>query len=226
MSAQTWRVVLASGEVREVVVRAGHSFTDGVGYFARLSPTDTMAFGAGPRGAVLRLAVARYLDVREILSPGEPTRAELTAERDEARAHADRRALALDAVRDILGATEHEGAVDAAKRVVAQRDTAAASVRQLRADVELATTQRDEERTRADNAESEHDAAWTAGAEAMRRGVDSAVADAAAWADYRSQQHASPDDDEDATHAQAHALDAVLARIRALTVPTRPEVLR
>lgn len=220
--AETWRVVLADGTVREVLVRAGHSFTDGVGYFARLSPTDTMAFGADPRGAVLRLAVARYLDVAEILSPGEPSRAELTAD----RALADRRALALDAVRDALGATEHEGAVDAAERVAAQLSTALASVRQLRADVELATTQRDEERTRADNAESEHDEAWTAGAEAMRRGVDSAVADAAAWADYRSQQHASPDDDEDATHAQAHALDAVLARIRALTVPTRPEVSR
>lgn len=132
MSAQTWRIVLADGTVREVVVRAGHSFTDGVGYFARLSPTDTMAFGADPRGAVLRLAVARYLDVAEILSPGEPSRAELTAERDEATrftaqlstALADRRALALDAVRDALGATEHEGAVDAAKRVIAQRDAA------------------------------------------------------------------------------------------------------
>jgi len=53
--AETRRVVLATGEVREVLVRAGHSFTDGVGYFARLSPTDTMAFGADPRGAVLRL---------------------------------------------------------------------------------------------------------------------------------------------------------------------------
>lgn len=220
--AETWRVVLADGTVREVLVRAGHSFTDGVGYFARLSPTDTMAFGADPRGAVLRLAVARYLDVAEILSPGEPSRAELTAD----RALADRRALALDAVRDALGATEHEGAVDAAERVAAQLSTALASVRQLRADVELATTQRDEERTRADNAESEHDAAWTAGAEAMRRDCAAEVSERMSAAHREAKGFHADDLGRDRNEAAGYALEEAAEALRALPIPPCPEVSR
>lgn len=121
MSAQTWRIVLADGTVREVVVRAGHSFTDGVVYFARLSPTDTMVFGADPRGAVLRLAVARYLDVAEILAPGEPTRAELRAQVEAYAAQLAPMTRAVDALRAAAVAAGHpaaDGDPDAQLRAV------------------------------------------------------------------------------------------------------------
>ena len=61
---------------------------------------------------------------RDQIDFGRLARTVVSLYRASDRALADRRALALDAVRDALGATEHEGAVDAAKRVIAQRDAA------------------------------------------------------------------------------------------------------
>ena len=209
MTSETWRVVLADGSVREVRVeqipsgRWAHWWH--VVFDAMPPGGGTMPATVRPAGAVLGAMWTVGWDVREMLAPGEPTRAELIAQRDAARAELDRAernresasnlaGFLQSVVNDVAfaaGARDHETTVGAVKRVSAQRD-----------------------------------AAWREGAEAMRREIDGAVMSAAAWADYRSQQHASPDDDEDATHAQAHALDTVLAAIRALPLPARPEVPR
>lgn len=70
--SETWRVVLATGEVREVQITrggGGWSAQSGAwGTFPQSSPAEAVrAFLTG---------FAVYADVREILAPGEPTRAE------------------------------------------------------------------------------------------------------------------------------------------------------
>ena len=95
--AETWRVVLASGEVREVEV----SRAEASGMLSPVRPwhgwraartwdgpvhAASEAMGDSAEEACARLAVGNGLAAREILAPGEPTRAELIAERDEARA--------------------------------------------------------------------------------------------------------------------------------------------
>lgn len=133
--AETWRVVLASGEVLSVEVQ---EFTRGR-WIAVCGHRETFSY-ATPDNA-LRAFLTGFAvdaDVREILAPDEPTRAELLAQ------------------------------------VAAQLATATASVRQLRADVRLATAQRDAETCRADNTEGERDslraqlAAVTAERDALR----------------------------------------------------------
>ena len=73
---QTWRVVLATGEVREVRVEIS---PDGRVW---AESADGAAEGAGADAWLAVMRVARFLgvSVREILAPGEPTRAELVAQ--------------------------------------------------------------------------------------------------------------------------------------------------
>ena len=94
MSEQRWRIVDATGAVREVSVRAGHSALGGVGYFASLRDGDVAVFDSAPRDAVLRLALVRYLPVAEILAPGVLTRAEAVAAARREGAEAMREAAA------------------------------------------------------------------------------------------------------------------------------------
>ena len=109
--AETWRVVLASGEVREVSLRRERTV-----WVAEQG--NCYARNGDPVWCVAEFVRAAFSDIPvEILAPGEPTRAELAA----------------------------------------QLATATASVQQLRADVELATAQRDAEACRADDAEGEQD---------------------------------------------------------------------
>ena len=99
--AETWRVVLASGEVREVEV----SRAEASGMLSPVRPwhgwraartwdgpvhAASEAMGDSAEEACARLAVGNGLAAREILAPGEPTRAELIAQRDEARAEVER----------------------------------------------------------------------------------------------------------------------------------------
>ena len=91
MASETWRVVLADGSVREVEV----SRAEAIGMLSPVCPwlgwravrtwdgpylAATEAMGDSAREAVARLAVGNGLAVREILAPGEPTRAELLAQ--------------------------------------------------------------------------------------------------------------------------------------------------
>lgn len=86
--AETWRVVDASGREQDVsLFRTDFGFAWGAGgMFDGYS-------GATPRAAIRAWAEGEGVDAREILAPGEPTRAELlaqlaavTAERDVLRA--------------------------------------------------------------------------------------------------------------------------------------------
>lgn len=89
--AETWRVVLASGEVREVDVIP----QDG----GRWAASGRHLRGAGFGGS-REEAIARWLtmngDVREILAPGEITRAELRAQAFREGAEAMREAIVQD----------------------------------------------------------------------------------------------------------------------------------
>lgn len=73
--AETWRVVLASGEVREVRVEA----LDDGGFEARWGDCDVESDDS-EHDAVLWLASCFSWGAVEILAPGEPTRAELRAQ--------------------------------------------------------------------------------------------------------------------------------------------------
>ena len=125
MSEQRWRIVDATGAVREVSVRAGHSALGGVGYFASLRDGDVAVFDSAPRDAVLRLALVRYLPAAEILAPGVLTRAEAVAaaRREGAEAMRERcddalTARLVEAVREVREATYRGSG--------AERDTAVA----------------------------------------------------------------------------------------------------
>ena len=90
MPSETWRVVLASGEVREVVVTQRG---DGQ-WVAVLSGGTRKRHGFSASSAVWTACPA---GAREILAPNDPTRAELaaqlaavTAERDALRAEVSR----------------------------------------------------------------------------------------------------------------------------------------
>ncbi len=136
--AETWRVVLASGEVREVRVvrRSGEWSAEG-------SALHGIEFGVVPWAAVVRLTLRWPDRPREILAPGEPTRAELaaqlaavTAERDglivDHRAASTacgsatlRAGFFADIVREvarIVDPRDGEAVVEAAQRVTAERD--------------------------------------------------------------------------------------------------------
>lgn len=81
---QTWRVVLADGSVREVVVT--HLSRNGIDRECwKAHDSDGYAFFCDNLDRAISRAT-RGLCVREILAPGEPTRAELVAQRDALRA--------------------------------------------------------------------------------------------------------------------------------------------
>lgn len=70
---QTWRVVLASGEMREVVTESiddGHQCAVG----------NYHGWGTTPPAAIAAVVGVHGWPVAEILAPGEPTRAELVAQ--------------------------------------------------------------------------------------------------------------------------------------------------
>jgi len=119
--AETRRVVLATGEVREASVEPAVAY----GYMAPLSEVrghratrigegtvhaPSEAMGDTAEDAVTRLASHNGWAVREILAPGEPTRAELAA-----------RLAAVTAERDVLRAQQaplldaHDALVAAAR---------------------------------------------------------------------------------------------------------------
>lgn len=122
--AETWRVVLADGSVREVRVEIS---PDGRVW---AESADGAAEGAGADARLAVMRVARFLgvSVREILAPGEPTRAEAVAfERgrdavDEAGARAMRAAALRDAV-----AAERERCARLCDEVAAERDALGAA---------------------------------------------------------------------------------------------------
>ena len=97
---QTWRVVLATGEVREVVAEPTAS-----GRWTAVAEGMGRGYGDTAKAAAWR-ALDGHMGVREILAPGEPTRAELTAEVAHLRAeNATLRAstdAAVDGVRAML----------------------------------------------------------------------------------------------------------------------------
>lgn len=94
--SQTWRVVLATGEVLSVEVQ---EFTRGL-WIAVCGHRETFSY-ATPEDA-LRAFLAGYAvdaGVREILAPGEPTRAELVAELAVLRAQLAPLVACVDALR-------------------------------------------------------------------------------------------------------------------------------
>ena len=149
MASETWCIVHAHG-----VMRAEVSQTVATGHLAALSEwhgwravrvgdgpylAATEAMGDSAREAVARLAVGNGLAVREILAPGEPTRAELIAERDEARAELARLRTCeryfADRDRDAAwtaGAEAmREAILDALPCVTAERDECAARMHRV-----------------------------------------------------------------------------------------------
>lgn len=114
--AETWRVVLASGEVREVDVIP----QDG----GRWAASGRHLRGAGFGGS-REEAIARWLtmngDVREILAPGELTRAELRAQVEAYAAQLAPMARVVDVLRAAAVAAGHpaaDGDPDAQLRAV------------------------------------------------------------------------------------------------------------
>lgn len=136
MSGETWRVVLATGEVREVWVKR-----QPCGRWTAESPAH---FGAEdavtPWAAVLRLAL-RWTDCpREVLAPGVPTRAEAieAARREGAEAMRDACAASFAAQAEELSeearewdrGSNHALAADCDRRARTAR-AAAATIRAL-----------------------------------------------------------------------------------------------
>ena len=92
--AETWRVVLRDGSVREVMVVSGDTQPPWTAEAPALFGTE---HGVTPWAAVVRLTLRWGTRPREILAPNDPTRAELaaqlaavTAERDALRAEVSR----------------------------------------------------------------------------------------------------------------------------------------
>jgi hypothetical protein len=79
-NVETWRVVLADGSVRRVEVRAFEYQGRHICWTANRHAT-----GGSKGAAVVRWARNLSLDAREILAPGDPTRAELLAQLAAAR---------------------------------------------------------------------------------------------------------------------------------------------
>lgn len=95
MTAETWRVVLADGSVREVVVTQHESGQ----WLARVPGVWGEEHGVTPASAVTRLVLSVGWALREILAPGEPTRAEaVAAERERCARVCD--AIAAEPVTD------------------------------------------------------------------------------------------------------------------------------
>lgn len=69
MDSETWRVVLESGEVMEVLVWQGVT----AGYYATHDGMEVRALDANPRAAICTLAGHGSWPVREIVAPGEAT---------------------------------------------------------------------------------------------------------------------------------------------------------
>ena len=92
--AETWRVVLASGEVREVRVEA----LDNGGFEARWGDCDVESDDS-EHDAVLWLTSCFSWGAVEILAPGEITRAELRAQAFREGAEAMREALRAETCR-------------------------------------------------------------------------------------------------------------------------------
>ena len=97
MSSETWRVVLATGEVREVECLYIGTVALAKVYGLRAEGVAVSGQGDSFAEAILDLARDGRLRVVEILAPNEPTRAELaaqlaavTAERDALRAEVSR----------------------------------------------------------------------------------------------------------------------------------------
>lgn len=134
MASETWRVVLANGDVREVRVeqipsgRWAHWWH--VVFDAMPPGGGTMPATVRPAGAVLGAMWTVGWDVRAMLAPGEPSRAELTAQRDAAwREGAEAmRAACIEVADDALrahGAAERDPRADLEMRAAAwERGTA------------------------------------------------------------------------------------------------------
>lgn len=120
MASETWCIVHAHG-----VMRAEVSQTVATGHLAALSEwhgwravrvgdgpylAATEAMGDSAREAVARLAVGNGLAVREILAPGEPTRAELRAQVEAYAAQLAPMTRAVDALRAAAVAAGHPAA--------------------------------------------------------------------------------------------------------------------
>ena len=145
--AETWRVVLASGEVREVEV----SRAEASGMLSPVRPwhgwraartwdgpvhAASEAMGDSAEEACARLAVGNGLAVREILAPGEPTRAELRAQVEAYAAQLAPMTRAVDALRAAAVAAGHpaaDGDPDAQLRAVRAKawSEGAAAVREV-----------------------------------------------------------------------------------------------
>ena len=95
--AETWRVVLASGEVLSV---EAWTDADGVPWARhRTASGEDLVCSHTPREAVVRAVAYAYSGIVEILAPGEPTRAELAAQHADLVAEVRRLTAALDAAR-------------------------------------------------------------------------------------------------------------------------------
>ena len=112
---ETWRVVLASGEVRSCVVE-GHDLGAAEGVRWRVRGAVRATTGWSARAAVVDHIAAVGLPAVEILAPGEPTRAEavaaVAAERDDLRAIIETRNAENALLREQLAA--HARHTDAA----------------------------------------------------------------------------------------------------------------
>ena len=97
--AETWRVVLASGEVLSV---EAWTDADGVPWARhRTASGEDLVCSHTPREAVVRAVAYAYSGIVEILAPGEPTRAELAAQHaDPARLRAEHAAALATARRE------------------------------------------------------------------------------------------------------------------------------
>lgn len=114
--AETWRVVLASGEVREVRVEA----LDDGGFEARWGDCDVESDDS-EHDAVLWLASCFSWGAVEILAPGELTRAELRAQVEAYAAQLAPMARVVDVLRAAAVASGHpaaDGDPDAQLRAV------------------------------------------------------------------------------------------------------------
>lgn len=105
---ETWRVVLASGEVLSV-----EAWTDADGVpWARHRTTygEDLACHHTQREAVTRAVALAFPAITEILAPGEPTRAEavaaVAAERDDARAEVETLRAEAALMREIIAAPD------------------------------------------------------------------------------------------------------------------------
>ena len=204
MASETWCIVHAHG-----VMRAEVSQTVATGHLAALSEwhgwravrvgdgpylAATEAMGDSAREAVARLAVGNGLAVREILAPGELTRAELLAQVEAYAAQLAPMTRAVDALRAAAVAAGHPAADG-------DPDAQFCAVRA---------------------------AAWSAGAEAMRR---DAMRACSAIEDNRTEDaqwrrthgpRATRDEDYHRIFGQAIGADACWDEIRALPVPPCP----